>query len=116
MGGGDHKDLRAYQLARALARDVWSATVGWSSFDRWAVGIQLVRAADSIGANIAEARGRWHRPDQLRLLYIARGSLHELEHWVEVAQERRLLSAEASAPIPEAGRTLNGLIHSRRAN
>jgi four helix bundle protein len=74
------------------------------------MGIQLVRAADSVGANIAEARGRWHRPDQRRLLYVARGSLHELEHWVELAQERHLLTAEASSAIPELARTLNGLI------
>jgi four helix bundle protein len=30
----------------------------WSSFDRWTVGQQMVRSADSIGANIAEAAGR----------------------------------------------------------
>jgi len=69
-----------------------------------------VRAADSVGANIAEARGRWHRPDQRRLLYVARGSLHELEHWAELALERGLLPAETSRAIPELARTLNGLI------
>jgi four helix bundle protein len=74
------------------------------------MGMQLVRAADSIGANIAEARGRWHRPDQRRFLYVARGSLHELEHWVELAHERDLLPAEARRAIPELARTLNGLI------
>jgi four helix bundle protein len=66
-----------------------------------------------VGANIAEAQGRWHRPDQRRLLYVARGSLYELEHWVEVAEERELLPAEASKAIPELARTLNGLINNR---
>lgn len=74
------------------------------------MGIQLVRAADSVGANIAEAIGRWHRPDQRRFLYVARGSLHELEHWIELAQERNLLPAESSKRVPELARTLNGLI------
>jgi four helix bundle protein len=78
--------------------------------------MQLVRAADSVGANIAEAQGRWHRPDQRRLLYVARGSLYELEHWVDLALERGLLPAEASSAIPELGRTLNGLIKTYDAN
>jgi four helix bundle protein len=80
------------------------------------MGIQMVRAADSIGANIAEAQGRWHRQEQRRFLYIARGSLYELEHWVELAQERGLLPAEASTAISELARTLNGLIKNRPSN
>jgi len=110
VSGGDHKRLRAYQLAREVGREVWSRTALWPKYERWAVGMQLVRAADSVGANIAEAQGRWHRPDQRRLLYVARGSLHELEHWLEVAEERDLLLTETSRAIPELARTLNGLI------
>jgi four helix bundle protein len=76
--------------------------------------MQLIRAVDSIGSNIAEATGRWHRPDQQRLLYIARGSLHEAQHWIEVAKEEGLLKAGAGDSIPELARTLNGLIRKRR--
>jgi four helix bundle protein len=114
MGSGDHKELRAYQLARALARELWLASAHWESFERWCIRIQLVRSADSIGANIAEATGRWHRPDQQRLLYIARGSLRELEHWIDVAKERDLLVTNAGEQVPELARTLNGLIRARR--
>jgi four helix bundle protein len=115
VASGDHKDLRAYRLARNLGRELWDASIQWPSFERWSFGIQLIRAADSVGANIAEATGRWHRPDQMRLLYIARGSVHELEHWIDVAKERDLLSAKAGQAWPELARTLNGLIRSRRA-
>jgi len=114
VAGGDHKDLRAYQLARALGRDLWAASVHWPSFDRWSFGIQMIRAADSVGANIAEATGRWHRPDQQRLLYIARGSIHELDHWIDVAKERDLLSPDSSELLTELARTVNGLIRARR--
>jgi four helix bundle protein len=49
------------------------------------------------------------------MLYIARGSMHELEHWISVAQERGLLASDAGDQLPELARTLNGLIRARRA-
>jgi four helix bundle protein len=110
---GDFKKLRAYQLAREVARSVRAPTLRWSYLDQQTVGVQLIRAADSVGANIAEAMGRWHRGDQRRLLYIARGSLRETEHWILVAQERGLLPLEIALPLDELGRTLGGLINYR---
>jgi four helix bundle protein len=112
---GDHKDLRAYQLARELARRLRAEVATWPYLKQKEPGLQLTRAANSVGANIAEAMGRWHGPDQRRLLFIARGSAHELEHWIEVAQEDGLLSSDAGDQLPELMRTLNGLIRIRRS-
>jgi four helix bundle protein len=109
----DYRDLIAYRLSISVAREMSDAVQSWPSFHLWSVGIQLVRSADSIGANIAEAFGRWHRADQRRLLLVARGSLQETEHWVGLAQDRGLLSEDAGAELPELGRILNGLIRKR---
>jgi four helix bundle protein len=100
-------------LATSLARDLNSAVSTWEKFERWSLGIQLMRAADSIGANIAEATGRWHIADQRRVLYFARGSLYETEHWIAVAKDRGLLAANADERITELARTLTGLIRKR---
>jgi four helix bundle protein len=108
--GSSFRRLTAYQLAVALAGALHDAVTAWDSFERWTIGLQLVRAADSIGANIAEATGRWHVADRRRLLMIARGSLYETEHWIVQAQERRLLPQDAHRPLGEIARTLNGLI------
>ena len=79
------------------------------------MGLQFVRAADSIGANIAEAMGRWHIPDQRRFLFIARASLYEAEHWLLRAQARDLINTTSlEAEFEEVARTLNGLIKRRR--
>jgi four helix bundle protein len=88
----------------------------WDSLDAWSAGIQLVRAADSIGANIAEAYGRHGYRDQRRLLYVARGSAYETEHWIDRAVARRLLSSGFPTRIAEVIRTLNGLIQAHYRN
>jgi four helix bundle protein len=114
VGSRAFRELVAYRVAVAVADELHRATSAWSSFDRWSIGLQLLRAADSVGANIAEASGRWHGADRRRLLFVARGSLLETEHWVLRAQARGLLGEELDSRLEEAARTLNGLIKSTR--
>ena len=51
----------------------------------FAIADQLVRAALSVPANIAEGEGRSTRRDRRHYLVQARGSLYELESHLEVA-------------------------------
>ncbi|MFL5884666.1 MAG: four helix bundle protein [Thermoleophilaceae bacterium] len=105
-----YRRLRVYQLSVALAWDVRSHVRGWSSFDQSTLGVQLVRAIESVGANIAEAEGRWYTADKRRLLFIARGSLYEAEHWLLRAEQSGLRRPDASDRIDEIARMLNGMI------
>src|SRR5207248_7356528 len=90
------RDLAVYRKAAAFAAEIHESVSHWDSFDRWTVGIQLVRSVDSIGANIAEALGRRGNADQRRLLFIARGSAFETEHWIDVATDRGLRCPDAA--------------------
>jgi four helix bundle protein len=110
---GSFRGLAAYQRARALARDMYAATAAWPWFDRRTLGIQLVKSADSIAANIAEGTGRWHEKDKRRLFVTARGSLRETEHWILCAEERGLLPDGTSKRIDDISRPLNGLIKAK---
>jgi len=77
--------------------------------------VQAIRSADSICANIAEAMGRWSAADQLRILFIARGSATELQNWIHRATARGLACpADAVLRVREIGRMLNGLIRAAR--
>ncbi len=53
------EDLRVYQLSEKLSDIVWHIVVKWPQFAKRTVGNQLVRSADSIGANIAVRNGAW---------------------------------------------------------
>jgi four helix bundle protein len=107
------RDLLAYQRAFALACELHRATRRWPTFDRSTVGFQLADAAHSVGANIAEAWGRGGFADRRRILFIARGSAAELQHWLASAEAAGLaLPDNAKARAQEVGRLLNGLIRS----
>jgi four helix bundle protein len=84
--------LRVYQLSEKLSDAIWELVSGWNSLARDTVGKQLVRAADSVGANIAEGEGRGTFQDNRRFVRIARGSLNETRHWLRRAFKRGLLS------------------------
>jgi four helix bundle protein len=110
-----YHDLEAYKQATAIADDVWKAVHEWNTLDAWSTGIQLLKAADSIGANIAEAYGRYGYRDQRHLLHVARGSAYETEHWIGRALARGLLADDAfQRRIRALIRTLSGLIRAHR--
>src|SRR5207248_1165228 len=84
--------LQVYRLAEKLADEIWKAVETWDRFSRDTVGKQMVRSADSIGANIAEGVGRGSFQDNRRFVRTARGSLNETRHWLRRAFRRNLLT------------------------
>jgi four helix bundle protein len=112
--------LRVYQLAEKIADLLWRIVMKWPPFDRTSVGGQLIRAADSIGANIAEGYGRGSPKDNHRFVRIARGSLNETIHFLRRAYRRKLISKEQSVAIKalldELGPKLNNYLKSILGN
>jgi four helix bundle protein len=91
--------LHIYKLSEKLADEIWKIVVSWSFFARNTVGVQIVKAADSIGANIAEGSGRGSDPELKRFLRISRGSLYETQHWLRRAYNRGLLSEQQTKEL-----------------
>lgn len=94
-------ELRILQLAEGIADEVWVQVGTWQTFARDVVGGQLCRAADSIGANIAESFGRYHFGEKLQFLYYARGSLFETKYWVNRTLKRELMREESAKRFSE---------------
>jgi four helix bundle protein len=94
MSRPDFEDLDVYKLAEKLANQVWFIVKEWDFFTKDTMGKQLVRAADSVCANIAEGRDRYNYQDNRRFVKIARGSLYETISLLRLAYARKLLGIE----------------------
>ena len=110
------ENLRVYKLSEQLADEVWKIVLRWNYFERDTVGKQLVRAADSVGANIAEGVGRRNVLDNRRFVRIARGSVNETKHWLRRAHNRSLLTQAQTQIIKpiidELAPTVNAYLNS----
>jgi four helix bundle protein len=96
------EDLEVYQIALELSDLIWNVVINWDGFARNTVGSQLVRAIDSVGANLSEGYGRGSKTDNARFAKIARGSLFESKYWLIQANKRKLISdSEANQIISQ---------------
>ncbi len=88
------ENLEVYRLSEKLADAIWRLVVRWQRLAQDTVGKQIIRSADSIGANIAEGTGRGSFGDNRRFVRMARASLYETHHWLRRAYRRELLTPE----------------------
>ncbi len=88
------EDLVLLKKSAELADSNWNLVREWDDFARDTVGRQLVKAVDSVGANVAEAFGRFHYGEKINFLYYARGSVFESKYWINRAEKRNLIPGE----------------------
>jgi four helix bundle protein len=103
----DYKELMAWQLADEMQTLVHRAAARPAFDRRWDLRRQLVRAAESPCANLAEGFARYHPREFARFVRIAKGSLAEVIEHVRVARRLSLLPpAEADEIARLAHRAL----------
>ena len=111
-------ELEVYILSEELSNHIWSIVKQWPYFEKITVGNQLVRAADSISANIAECHGRYHYKDKQKFGYYARGSFEETKSWIRKCYIRKLLNKNqlmiTKSYVNKIGPRLNSLINTFR--
>ena len=109
----DYRDLEVWRLAMDLAEAVYRLVRGFPKTEEYRMTSQLVRAAISVPANIAEGNARASRKDYTRFISIARGSLAETETLLMLARRVSLRGEEDIDPVlglaDRVGRMLNGL-------
>ncbi|MDI6735206.1 MAG: four helix bundle protein [bacterium] len=109
-----HKRLSVWQKSIELAIEVYKATERYPSEERFGLTSQMRRAVISIGSNIAEGAGRQSAKEFLQFLYIARGSISELDTQFEISTRLGYLPIDTrnklDTRLEEISKMLNGLI------
>src|SRR5438105_2918038 len=88
------EQMEFFRIYVAVADWTWAAVGHWSPFARDTVGKQLVRAIDSVGANLVEGDGRYSDAEAVHFFYIARASARESKYWFQRAVTRGLIAAD----------------------
>lgn len=108
-----HRDLVVWQKAVQLTVACYAATKRFPGDERFGLTSQLRRAAVSVAANIAEGRGRGTTKGFLNFLWIATGSLTELDTHLVIANHLGYLNEqqfqELEDRVEEVGKMLTGL-------
>ena len=88
------EELEVYQLAESFSDEIWFIVIKWDYFAKDTIEKQIVRSADSIGANIAEGYGRYHYKENKNFCYFSRGSIIETKDWLKKSRDRQLITEE----------------------
>lgn len=91
--------LEGYKLAESFSDKIWRIGVEWDFFTKDAIGKQMVRAADTISANIAEGYGRYFYKESKQFYFYARGSIQETKAWLSKYQRRGIVDLRQSGEL-----------------
>ena len=110
------EELKVYNQAMELGEEVWQIVSKWKFFEKDTIGKQLVKAVDSVSANLSEGFGRYHFNESRHFAYYSRGSLYETKTWLTKAKNRSLIDEKKFQSlileINTIGKMLNAYIKS----
>jgi four helix bundle protein len=86
-----YRDLEIYRLSMDLAVEVYSLKDTFPKQEIYGLTSQMRRCAVSIPSNIAEGSGRHGSKEFVQFLYMANGSMSELETQLEIAQRLKYI-------------------------
>jgi four helix bundle protein len=84
-------DLEAWKQAHALTVSIYQLTKNFPKEEQFGITSQLRRCSSSVGANIAEGFSRYHYGDRLNFYYQARASLSEVQNFLLLAKDIKLV-------------------------
>jgi four helix bundle protein len=99
MSLSSYRELRVWQFGMELAEGCYRLTRAFPRDEIFGITSQIRRAAVSVPANIAEGYGRKNRGEYVQFLYVAQGSLNELETHLLLCVRIELTTQEAIAPL-----------------
>ena len=111
-----YRKLNVYLKSHALVLLVYKVTKTFPKNELFCLTSQMRRCSISVPANIVEGYGRRTANDKLQFYYIARGSLNELEYYIDLALDLGYITEKDYEELQnlrnDVGRLLNGFIKS----
>ena len=111
-----YKHLRVWQEAHQLVLLIYSVTSKFPKEELYGLISQIRRAAISVAANIVEGQSRKTKKEFLQFLYIASGSLAELEYYLDLSFDLHFINQNVYNKLDKqrllVGKLLNGLMES----
>jgi four helix bundle protein len=95
----DFRDLRVWQAAMDLATRVYRLARLLPLEERFGLSQQLRRAVTSVPSNVAEGWGRRSRPEFVRYVRVANGSLRELQTQILLCRRLGLAPGHEVDPV-----------------
>lgn len=114
-----HKDLDVWKKSVDFVTDLYKVTQDFPKEELYGLTSQMRRAAVSIPSNIAEGSARQGNKELVQFLYIAIGSVVELDTQLTIARNLTYINEEEYiqllSRLEEIEKMLNGLINYRKS-
>lgn len=111
-----YRNLNVFKKANELVILVYKLTKNFPRDELFGLISQMRRCAVSVAANIVEGYGRRTVKDKLQFFYISRGSLNELEYYIDLSLELGYLNNDNYIFLKnlrvDVGKLLSGFIRS----
>ncbi|MCF8295976.1 MAG: four helix bundle protein [Saprospiraceae bacterium] len=113
-----HKDLDVWKNSIELVKSIYIITKNFPKEELYGLTSQIRRCAVSIPSNISEGAARNSVKDYIRFLYIAAGSLAELDTQLIISKELNYISKdkfdEFEVSLDSIAKMLQGVIRYQR--
>lgn len=109
-----YKKLNVYKKANELTMEIYKTTRKFLKDELFGLVSQMRRSAVSATANIVEGYGRRTNKDKVHFYYISRGSLNELEYYIDLSLSLGYLDSKTFELLDNlrlvVGRLLSGFL------
>lgn len=111
----DFRELKCWQEARALAKDVYALTSAGPFAKDYGLKDQVQRAVVSIGSNVAEGFERDSNAELVKFIGYAKGSAGEVISQLHTAYDVGFISEDTLLTLTERLRRLGAMLAKFRA-
>ena len=106
------RDLLVWKKSMALVVEIYHQSKQFPAEEQFGLIAQIRRSATSIPCNIAEGFGRKTTQDYLRFLYMAAGSLYELQTQLEISLNLNYLNKDNYDRLNDSAREIERMLSS----